>query len=97
MKRQLEIKWVIFLLAILVVSLGIQTDFRFDELFDIQLHDTYYVIHNRHLIILTGFLVVTAYLISLGLKRLSKVNNGMKLVSTIITGLIFFYSLPFQY
>ncbi|MGM0582397.1 MAG: hypothetical protein ACQETL_17085 [Bacteroidota bacterium] len=90
MKRQLEIRWAIFLSAILAVSLGLQTGFRFDESIDIQLHDTYYVIHNKHLIILTGFLVVAAYLISLGLKRLSKVNNRMKLVSTIITGLIAF-------
>ncbi len=90
MKRQLEIRLGIFLSVIIVVSLGLQTGFRFDESIDIQLYDTYYVIHNKHLIILTGFLVVAAYLISLGLKGLSKVNNGMKLASTILTGLIAF-------
>ena len=95
MKRKLEIRWTIFLVAILIASFGLMTGFKFDESWDIQVYDTYYVIYNMHLLTFTGLLLITAYFLTLGLKQLAILNGAMKIISTLIMGMIAFIFIAF--
>ncbi|MCX2742152.1 hypothetical protein [Pontibacter anaerobius] len=88
MKRQVEIRWTVFLLAILIISFGLLTGFSFRETLDIQMHDTYFVIENFHLLILLIFTLAIVYLLTFGLKILAKTNRILKICSITITGLI---------
>ena len=88
MKRQTEIRWTVFLLVILIISFGLLTGFSFRETLDIQMHDTYYVIENLHLLILLIFMFLTSYLLTFGLKKLAKTNRVLKTSSITIIGLI---------
>ena len=88
MKQRFEIRWILFLFAILLASFGLLTGYSFGEMSDIQMHDTYFVIANSHLLILLSFLLAFSYFLTLGLKILAKLNSAFKMISIIISGLI---------
>lgn len=88
MNQQIETKWLIFLLGLLIAVFGLLTRFQFDESLDIQIHDTYFVIHNTLLLFLIGFTLVITYLLTLGLRRLAVLNNVLKIMSISIAALV---------
>lgn len=81
-------RWTVFLLAILIASFGLLTGFSIHETLDINMHDTYFVIENSHLLIILIFTLATSYLLTFGLKILAKTNRFLKISSTTIIGLI---------
>ncbi|GAA5042777.1 hypothetical protein GCM10011506_45620 [Marivirga lumbricoides] len=88
MKRQIEVRWVIFLFTILIAAFGLLTGFAFGDTFNIQLHDTYYVIESLYLLVILIITLSIAYLLTLGLKRLALLNRILKTTSIIIIALI---------
>jgi hypothetical protein len=74
--------------VILIVSFGLLTGFSIHETLDINMHDTYFVIENSHLLIILIFTLATSYLLTFGLKMLAKKNRFLKISSTTIIGLI---------
>jgi uncharacterized membrane protein len=88
MNKPLEASWLIYLLAIWVASSGLLTGFRIPESLDIQLHDTYYVIQNTHLLLFLLLISIISYLLCFGLKLMAHVNRLWKWMSTLIAGMI---------
>jgi len=88
MRKQAELRWAIFLLVVLIVTVGLFTGFSFRETPDLQFYDTYVVLTSFHLLIFISVVLILAYLLSYGLKRLATVNKTMKKTSVLITGLL---------
>ena len=84
MNRQVEIRWVIFLFSVLLVAFGLLGGFSFSKSFDFQMYETYYIITNFQLLILLTGLLTFAYLMTLGLKKMSLLNKSMKITSIVI-------------
>lgn len=84
MNRQVEIRWVIFLLSILLVAFGLLRGFSFSKSFDFQMYETYYIITNFQLLNLLTGLLTFPYLITLGLKKMSLLNKSVKITSIVI-------------
>lgn len=90
MNKQIEIRWLVFLMALCAISFGLPTGFSLRGSMDIQVHDTYYVIENIDLLSLLILTIATSYLLTVGLKISANVNSVLKFCSMVITGLIGF-------
>jgi len=86
MKRKTEIKFIIFLIAVFLLSCGLLTRLQLNESIDIQLYDTYYIIYNSQLILILAVILMTAYLFTFATKRLSKINRGLKFTMILLNG-----------
>ncbi len=64
------------------------TRFHFGQTTDIQVHDTYFVVANVHLLVVVGLVLIVAYSLTLGLKKLATFHNKLKILSALITGTI---------
>ncbi len=88
MKQRSEVNWVVFLFITLLIVSGLLTGFRLRESSDVQFHDTYVVIHNVWVLVLTGIILTIVYLITFGLKRIATVSHTLRITATLIAGLI---------
>ena len=88
MNRQLEVRWIAFLSAVLIAVVGLVTKFWFGESLDVQIHDTYFVIDNIHLLVATGLVLIVANFLTLGLKGLATLHMTLKMLSVLVTGLV---------
>lgn len=88
MKRHTEIRWTVFLLVILITSFGLLTRFSIHGTFDMNIHDTYFVVDNSNLLMILSITLVSSYLLTFGLKIMAKMNRVLKISSTTILGLI---------
>jgi hypothetical protein len=71
----------------LIAAFGLLTGFAIGETLDIQMRDTYFVIANLHLLILLIFTIATAYFLTIGLKRIARLNRILKIISITMAGL----------
>lgn len=88
MKRSIEIRWIIFLLATLITAFGLKTGFAFSESLEIQLHDTYFAFSNMHLLLFEGFILAIAFFMTVGMKKLATLGKPLKITSILITLLL---------
>ena len=88
MNWKIERKWALFIAGLTLTVSGCLTKFRYRGALDIQIHDTYYVIHNSHLVIVIATSIIMMYLAALGLKYLARINKILKVITIIINGLI---------
>lgn len=88
MKKNIEIRWIVFLVAILITAFGLLTGFALSESLDIQMHDTYYVIHNLHILIYVGTILTLAYFMTFGLKKLATLGKPFQITSLLFAGLM---------
>lgn len=88
MRQQTELKWILFLSSILLISFGLIIDFSFENKFDLQMHDTFIVVNSIPLLILLISILSIQYFMSYGLKKLVVHNTLKKIVSLTIVGLI---------
>ncbi|SDD55119.1 hypothetical protein SAMN04488104_10371 [Algoriphagus faecimaris] len=87
-EKQIEIRWLIFLLAILIISFGLLTRFAGDRSLDIQMYDTYYLIDHFHLFLFLLGALSAVYLLTYGLKILAKTYNTLKIFIMTFLGLL---------
>ena len=88
MRTKVETRWAIFLLSVLMVSFGLISDFSINESIDIQLHDTYFVVHDFHFLIGIGTLMMIASFLVFGLKRLASLSESLRIASTYIAVIV---------
>lgn len=88
MSKNIEVRWALFLFAVLLISFGLITGFSLDESIDVQLYDTYYVVSHLHLLIAIGLLLMMAGFFSFGLKKLAVVSKFLKTTSVLIAAVL---------
>ncbi|PWJ43200.1 hypothetical protein BC781_102749 [Sediminitomix flava] len=88
MSSRIEVNWILFLIAVVVIIFELITEFQFRDSFDIQLHDTFIVISNLQLLLIITVLLLIPYLFTLCLKKLATINKPLKISSVILLSLI---------
>ena len=88
MKGKLELRWIKFLVILLIVSFGLLTGFSFEKTLDVQLHDWYLILDALHILILLTITITYFYFLSIGLKDLARKHKILKIISLLSTGLI---------
>ncbi len=86
MNKPRELKWVVFFIGLLIAVFGLLTKFQFEETLDLQIHDTYVVIHNFLLLIIIGLILTVVNLLAPWLKRLATRSDVLKLTSIVVAG-----------
>jgi len=84
MNQSFERKLQLYLVGLLIVVTGLLTNFQFTKPLDIQLHDTYFVMRSFDLILLITLLLSSSYLLTLGLKRMIKSNNFLRVFMVLL-------------
>ena len=88
MKGKLELRWIKFLVILLIVSFGLLTGFSFEKTLDVQLHDRYLILDALHILILLTITITCFYFLSIGMKELARKHKILKIMSLLSTGLI---------
>jgi hypothetical protein len=78
MKNKSEKIWLIVIVVFILIEIGLLTKFRFNESLDISRHDTYFVLSNVQVTIISSLLILIVYGLSYGGLILSRINKTLK-------------------